>query len=257
MGCIALASSLAANCRPEVFKGKMYLLKSVGYQAIARADLFTLPCDQQVQIFAACHAPQSSAVADQQQLWRSHLACCCECGCLVPPMDGIASGLNGCYGHLQDSRAGLLPAVVQCSCSCQHGCELQLCETAKHWVHLLQELERYIAPLQISDTQPWLLQHFIRGPEYASYSIVHGGSVVAHADNVAELSCLNYAHVGSPEVGPPLVTGHGSKHCMTAVWCSRCGLTHLSLHSLAPSRQHASSTQQHAMHRQAPSGHLT
>lgn len=36
-------------CRPEVFKGKAYLLKSVGYQAIARADLFTLPCDQQVR----------------------------------------------------------------------------------------------------------------------------------------------------------------------------------------------------------------
>jgi hypothetical protein len=72
-------------------------------------------------------------------------------------------------------------------------------------VHPMQVLERYIAGLDISDTQPWLLQHFIRGPEYASYSIVDGGSVVAHADNIAELSCLNYAHVGSPEVGPPCV----------------------------------------------------
>jgi hypothetical protein len=61
-------------------------------------------------------------------------------------------------------------------------------------------LEQYIAGLQISDTQPWLLQQFMRGPEYASYSIVHNGNVVAHADNIAELSCLNYAHVGSPEV---------------------------------------------------------
>jgi hypothetical protein len=103
------AELLKLNKTPEVFKGKTYLLKSVGYQAIARADLFTLPCDQQV-------------------------------------------------------------------------------------------LERYIAGLDISETQPWLLQHFIRGPEYASYSIVDGGSVVAHADNVAELSCLNYAHVGNHEI---------------------------------------------------------
>lgn len=65
------------------------------------------------------------------------------------------------------------------------------------WV---QVLERYVAELDISDTQPWLLQQFLRGPEYASYSIVHEGNVVAHADNVAELSCLNYAHVGNPEV---------------------------------------------------------
>jgi hypothetical protein len=43
-------------CRPEVFKGKTYLLKSVGYQAIARADLFTLPCDQKVLL--ACNLNQ-------------------------------------------------------------------------------------------------------------------------------------------------------------------------------------------------------
>ncbi len=27
------------------------------------------------------------------------------------------------------------------------------------------------------------------------------GQVVAHVDNIASLSCLNYAHVGNPEVG--------------------------------------------------------
>lgn len=43
--------------------------------------------------------------------------------------------------------------------------------------------------------------HVIRkaGEEFASYSIVHEGRVVAHADNVAELSCLNYEHVGSSQ----------------------------------------------------------
>lgn len=72
----------------------------------------------------------------------------------------------------------------------------------------LQDLERYIAPLDISDTQPWLLQLFLQGPEYASYSIVDGSNVVAHSDNVAELSCLNYAHVGNPEVGA------AAEHCI-------------------------------------------
>ncbi len=61
-----------------------------------------------------------------------------------------------------------------------------------------QKLEAYIAGLDISETQPWLLQQFIRGPEYACYSVVHAGNIVAHADNEAELSCLNYAHVGLP-----------------------------------------------------------
>jgi hypothetical protein len=49
-----------------VFKGKTYLLKSVGYQAIARADLFTLPCDQQVlpaccNVDQCCRSVQSSS----------------------------------------------------------------------------------------------------------------------------------------------------------------------------------------------------
>ncbi len=63
-----------------------------------------------------------------------------------------------------------------------------------------QELESYTEGLDISEAQPWLLQQFLRGPEYASYSIVAGSNVIAHVDNEAELSCLNYAHVGQSEV---------------------------------------------------------
>ena len=62
-----------------------------------------------------------------------------------------------------------------------------------------QELERYVADLDISEGRPWLLQRLLAGREYASYSIVADGKVVAHADNEAELSCLNYQHLGRPE----------------------------------------------------------
>ena len=54
-------------------------------------------------------------------------------------------------------------------------------------------------PLTISEHRPWLLQQFLTGPEYSSYSIVHDGRLVAHCDNLAEASCLNYAHIGSPQ----------------------------------------------------------
>ena len=54
-------------------------------------------------------------------------------------------------------------------------------------------------PLTISEHRPWLLQQFLSGPEYSSYTIVHDGRLVAHCDNLAEASCLNYAHVGSAQ----------------------------------------------------------
>jgi hypothetical protein len=54
-------------------------------------------------------------------------------------------------------------------------------------------------PLTISEHRPWLLQQFLSGPEYSSYTIVHDGRLVAHCDNLAEAFCLNYAHVGSPQ----------------------------------------------------------
>ena len=36
------------GCRPAAFKGRRYLLKSVHYASLSRADLFTLPCDPEV-----------------------------------------------------------------------------------------------------------------------------------------------------------------------------------------------------------------
>ena len=36
--------------RPEEFGGKTFLLKSIAYNATARADLFTLPCSNKVRL---------------------------------------------------------------------------------------------------------------------------------------------------------------------------------------------------------------
>lgn len=66
----------------------------------------------------------------------------------------------------------------------------------------MQKLERYIRQYTMSEEQPWLLQTFLQGPEYSCYTLAHKGQVVAHVDNLASLSCLNYAHVGVPEVTP-------------------------------------------------------
>ena len=36
--------------RPEEFGGKTFLLKSIAYNATARADMFTLPCSNKVRL---------------------------------------------------------------------------------------------------------------------------------------------------------------------------------------------------------------
>ena len=64
----------------------------------------------------------------------------------------------------------------------------------------MQKLERYIRQYTMTEEQPWLLQTFLQGPEYSCYTLAHQGQVVAHVDNLASLSCLNYAHGGIPEV---------------------------------------------------------
>lgn len=202
----------------------MYLLKSVGYQAIARADLFTLPCDQQV-LPACCAVNQHlGCLQSSSSFGRSSLAQCNELYSHLCLPGGHCIGVDACHEYLQNWPADFwqrLCSAAHCWKHAPHAAfrlsaASTLCQMPRQTVHSMQVLERYIARLDISDTQPWLLQHFIRGPEYASYSIVDGSSVVAHADNVAELSCLNYAHVGSPEVGPPCVDliGHDLLHCV-------------------------------------------
>jgi hypothetical protein len=40
-----------------------------------------------------------------------------------------------------------------------------------------------------------MLQQFLEGEEYSSYSIVHEGRVLAHADTKAELNNFRYGQV--------------------------------------------------------------
>lgn len=70
---------------------------------------------------------------------------------------------------------------------------------------ILQKLERYIRQYEMSPERPWLLQTFLEGPEYSCYTLAYQGTVVAHVDNIAELSCLRYNHVGIPEVNLSLL----------------------------------------------------
>ncbi|GAQ84998.1 hypothetical protein KFL_002160080 [Klebsormidium nitens] len=97
------------NKKPEIFKGKRFLLKSIAYDCISRSELFTLPCDQ-------------------------------------------------------------------------------------------ARLERHVESIDLDPTHPWMLQQFLEGVEYSSYSIVHRGRVVAHADTKAELNNFRYGQVDSTQM---------------------------------------------------------
>lgn len=49
--------------------------------------------------------------------------------------------------------------------------------------------------IDLDPTHPWMLQQFLEGEEYSSYSIVHEGRVLAHADTKAELNNFRYGQV--------------------------------------------------------------
>ena len=61
---------------------------------------------------------------------------------------------------------------------------------------------RYARALDISPAAPWQLQQKLRGREFSCNTIAFEGRVVAHADNEACLSCLNYRHIGDKQVLP-------------------------------------------------------
>lgn len=63
-----------------------------------------------------------------------------------------------------------------------------------------QALADYARGLDISPVRPWMLQRLLAGTEYSSYTLAHRGKILAHSDNEACLSCLDYAHVGSQQV---------------------------------------------------------
>ena len=64
-----------------------------------------------------------------------------------------------------------------------------------------QALAEYVRGLDISPLRPWMLQRMLAGIEYSSYTLAHRGAILAHSDNEACLSCLDYEHVDSQQVG--------------------------------------------------------
>ncbi len=54
--------------------------------------------------------------------------------------------------------------------------------------------------VDISLNCPWILQQYLTGREYSCYTVADEGRIVAHSDNIASLSCLNFGHVDSREI---------------------------------------------------------
>lgn len=64
----------------------------------------------------------------------------------------------------------------------------------------MQELAAYVAGLDISEEQPWMLQQLLRGKEYSSYSVASEGRLVLHSDTRARASNLRYLHTDNQQV---------------------------------------------------------
>jgi hypothetical protein len=87
-----------------------------------------------------------------------------------------------------------------------------------HALHA-QALWEYTKDLDISPVQPWMLQQLLSGTEYSSYTVAHRGHVLAHSDNEACLSCLDYEHVDSQQARDCLsrkVPGNAALLCLAA-----------------------------------------
>ena len=64
----------------------------------------------------------------------------------------------------------------------------------------VQALANYVADLDVSEDQPWMLQQLLQGSEFSSYSIAHKGHLVLHSDTEARASNLRYLDTNSREV---------------------------------------------------------
>ena len=76
--------------------------------------------------------------------------------------------------------------------------------------------------------KPWLLQHLLKGQEYSCNAIAYRGHVVAFADTDAQLSNLNYAHIGVPQAWRP---GSFGLNCSSGCLCLRDAMSVVSVES--------------------------
>ena len=61
-------------------------------------------------------------------------------------------------------------------------------------------LDAFLSSVNISSKRPFMLQQLMNGPEYSCYALADRGRLVAHADTSAQLSNLNFKHLGRPEI---------------------------------------------------------
>ena len=107
---------------------------------------------------------------------------------------------------------------------------------------LVQALAGYVADLDVSEDQPWMLQQLLQGSEYSSYSIAHAGHLVLHSDTEARASNLRYLDTNSREVRchercscptPPACMCPAGLPAAPVIWrcrAQRRGLRALALH---------------------------
>lgn len=61
-------------------------------------------------------------------------------------------------------------------------------------------LDAFLRSVNISESRPFMLQQLMKGPEFSCYALADHGRLVAHADTKAQLSNLNFKHMGRPEI---------------------------------------------------------
>jgi len=61
-------------------------------------------------------------------------------------------------------------------------------------------LADYVAGLDISEDQPWMLQQLLQGTEFSSYSVAHEGHLILHSDTLACASNLRYLNLDDHQV---------------------------------------------------------
>jgi hypothetical protein len=64
----------------------------------------------------------------------------------------------------------------------------------------LEETERFAGRLPISESNPWIMQSFVAGQEYCTYSVAHQGRLTLHCCCESSAFQLNYTMVDVPEI---------------------------------------------------------
>jgi len=56
-------------------------------------------------------------------------------------------------------------------------------------------LDKYLSTITVAKDHPWIVQQFISGDEYSSYSVVENGNILLHVFSESSISNLNWEHL--------------------------------------------------------------